>query len=1311
MQETGRALKVHTDTPHLVSLGGGRLSTAVTLHPLPEGRTTIGSGQGVDIVVQGTGVEPTHCHIDNKDGVVTLVPVAEMTSVDGVYLTQPTRLTQGCMVCIGRSNYLRFNHPAEARLMKSVLPNPRISMLPITFHPGEDCIFGSGIDGKPPPAPRRSGGSRDSWGELSSASSDDLAARIEMSRFISPKVFPPGSSTVNSPASVVLGPRSTTPYRQIQYNRSSDNMKNSSPYGMENYDSRIVYNPTGRLVNGNALVNGNVYQNVSQFAPVPPRVDSPQSTQSPSSVNSSRVNSVSSQSPSEHAPSPSSGKPSPSRVLSIPSPAFDRNPSYNARKSVTSPTSSWDSSIEDLTARKGELENKRKQAENERLVEQENERLERLRLEEILTMCADYEKQAQWERTTKPQQNRIKTNGSLPRDKRLPSPSSPQRHQGFIYENDMSPNGLENRHTDTESKYHMLGESVMKSSVNYENVPLVHPNSPRTRIKTILPNKDLNSREYNLEVIENKLAILNDYEILGPPPPPRNSSKHVIGPASVNNASVQTKVNGYCSSSSGEDSVDQRHKDNQNQNHVNTNKNDTNYNGSRCKPSSIAEANAISKYEFFGFDPRNSGEFSDTPSYQNVNKFSSLKKSNESLPPNKMKASKEEGTSSPITKTNSVFGSDPSWSNPTVDLIKLNGEYTRKSPVKNGEYTTEQLMSQLEAIVRGSPHISPVKENEREIIVASPGVNDRNSGKFILPLPDPPTQMEMQSNLRMERTQLVANLTTLKAKVMEIEQQEEELMRELEIERALVGGELQAQNEKLTQEENRVKALRERLHDCEKEMEKCVSQQQERQQQSKHRLDQHQAVLHTLDQQLAACAEDSELRPELVESLKQQQELLEAEKKSFEDLEFNLLEEEACWLSRKEELQREVSEAAARCKDRQEKLAHLQAQREEAVKIASSNTKQLEVQLVDLLRRIEEGRSRLSEIDSQLQNGIKASTIVRDVDRKQSQDDLERISRVTSGAPMEVSTNSLGRRTIASLQEIERNRQLHLAKQGSLVIEEERKRVSELKRRVQDEARAEWEERRQRENNCNSLNSVGSEESSLTSSDLHTESASSEDAEKRLTATTNESTKPNSVQSEQIDKEDAVRQMSRDKEERQPDSRPLSDASTYSEDQLTVRMRNKSASNLQRPLTRYLPIRGEALDLRQHIESAGHQVDLCPHVIIDKTSCRGYLHKMTSRFHQWNKRWFVFDRTRRTLTYYSDRSEKKARGGAYFQAIEEVYVDHLNCVKSPNPQVTFVIKSSERTYYLVAPSSEAMRIWVDVIFTGAEGYQEFSHGS
>jgi hypothetical protein len=32
-----RALKLQTDTPHLVNIGGDRLSTSVTLHPIPQG--------------------------------------------------------------------------------------------------------------------------------------------------------------------------------------------------------------------------------------------------------------------------------------------------------------------------------------------------------------------------------------------------------------------------------------------------------------------------------------------------------------------------------------------------------------------------------------------------------------------------------------------------------------------------------------------------------------------------------------------------------------------------------------------------------------------------------------------------------------------------------------------------------------------------------------------------------------------------------------------------------------------------------------------------------------------------------------------------------------------------------------------------------------------------------------------------------------------------------------------------------------------------------------------------------------------------
>ncbi|KAH7986942.1 hypothetical protein HPB52_024630 [Rhipicephalus sanguineus] len=42
--------------------------------------------------------------------------------------------------------------------------------------------------------------------------------------------------------------------------------------------------------------------------------------------------------------------------------------------------------------------------------------------------------------------------------------------------------------------------------------------------------------------------------------------------------------------------------------------------------------------------------------------------------------------------------------------------------------------------------------------------------------------------------------------------------------------------------------------------------------------------------------------------------------------------------------------------------------------------------------------------------------------------------------------------------------------------------------------------------------------------------------------------------------------------------------------------------------------------------------------------------------------------------YFSDKTETKLKV-VPFQAIEEVYVDHLHSVKSPNPRVTFCVKT------------------------------------
>ncbi|XP_051970201.1 pleckstrin homology-like domain family B member 1 isoform X3 [Xyrauchen texanus] len=156
-----------------------------------------------------------------------------------------------------------------------------------------------------------------------------------------------------------------------------------------------------------------------------------------------------------------------------------------------------------------------------------------------------------------------------------------------------------------------------------------------------------------------------------------------------------------------------------------------------------------------------------------------------------------------------------------------------------------------------------------------------------------------------------------------------------------------------------------------------------------------------------------------------------------------------------------------------------------------------------------------------------------------------------------------------------------------------------------------------------------------------------------------------------------------------------------------VKMREKQCSQA-RPMTRYLPIRKEEFDLRSHVESSGHCVDTCPYVIVTEKMCKGHLVKMGGKIKSWKKRWFVFDRLKRTFSYYIDKHETKLKGVIYFQAIEEVYYDHLrSATKSPNPSLTFCVKTHDRLYFMVAPSPEAMRIWMDVIVTGAEGYTQF----
>lgn len=174
---------------------------------------------------------------------------------------------------------------------------------------------------------------------------------------------------------------------------------------------------------------------------------------------------------------------------------------------------------------------------------------------------------------------------------------------------------------------------------------------------------------------------------------------------------------------------------------------------------------------------------------------------------------------------------------------------------------------------------------------------------------------------------------------------------------------------------------------------------------------------------------------------------------------------------------------------------------------------------------------------------------------------------------------------------------------------------------------------------------------------------------------------------------------------------------SVSQGNIKLRTRSQSLPR-QRPMTRYLPIRESEItqefNLKIHIETCGHFVTKCKEIQLSGNSICGYLAKKSSHsLGRWNKRWFSFDRTSKTLTYYASRRSTKARGIIFFQQIEDVYPDHTSGKRfmtrksGVNGQVGFCVKCTHKTYYLSAETPEAMRIWVDAIMTGAEGSQAF----
>lgn len=129
LRKSGVGIILDSDSPHLVGIHDDT-GTGVTLYSLKEGETTIGGEPNenenyeiknpVDIVLCGTGMLPLHCSIELNKGQAIIHPKnGAQCWVNANLIEQPTPISQGDILLLGRTNMFRYNNPMElAKLRK-----------------------------------------------------------------------------------------------------------------------------------------------------------------------------------------------------------------------------------------------------------------------------------------------------------------------------------------------------------------------------------------------------------------------------------------------------------------------------------------------------------------------------------------------------------------------------------------------------------------------------------------------------------------------------------------------------------------------------------------------------------------------------------------------------------------------------------------------------------------------------------------------------------------------------------------------------------------------------------------------------------------------------------------------------------------------------------------------------------------------------------------------------------------------------------------------------------------------------------------
>ncbi|XP_074704935.1 pleckstrin homology-like domain family B member 1 isoform X8 [Strix aluco] len=1193
--DTGKGLKVQTEKPHLVSLGSGRLSTAITLLPLEEGRTTIGTAAR-DIVLQGPGLAPQHCYIENVRGILTLHPCGNACTVDGVPLRRPTRLTQGCTICLGQATFLRFNHPAEAKWMKSMIPAGGRSPAALYRLPAKpEALANGGHQPSEHGCPSHSS-------LVSSIEKDlqDIMDSLVLEEPASPKK-PPACG--RSPLSPVV-----------------------------NGGGRCLLSPPP---SPGATSGGSSYENFSPLS-------------SPAS------------SGGYTSPSPSSQEQGPAVPPLVPL----RSSSYN--HAVQPPPTTGGGPGEPWPA--------------ERLGDH------RAGSPRLTPKAALRPRAALQERPPSPFReprdplapSRQPTSRPVP-EARLQLPESPRAGR---------------RNVDSMRELPPLSPSLSRRAASTRAAP--DAPSPQPRLGREVPGSP-RARRRGPE--EPRGAGSPSPPLPAETPPRHPSFGTCLSPAyGLGSPAVPSPRQSPRAPRKplGDPRLPQ---------------------GPRERKNSITEI-SDNEDELLEYHRRQRQERVREQEMERLER---------------QRLETILNLCAEYTKTDSTEPGD------MHRLLAGDADAGRRVPrgaVALGRAAEE--LRQRESLERSD------EENLKEECSSTESTHHEHEELA------GPRAKEAQ-RLEEERAGVLSRLDQLKGHVKELEQQLQETSREAEMERALLQGERESEAARLRQEQEAVQQLQEKLSSLDASIRKERDKEAEA-------LETEAKLFEDLEfQQLereSRLEEEREARgQQLLQSRAECHRSIARRKERVAALDAQAAQIRLQSAQEAERLARERNGVLQLLQKEKEKLMSLE--RRYQLVTGGRSFPKMSSALREVCRAKTEGDA--GALAPRMKSGTPSS----------SQLNLSVLGRSPSPKGPPSPAGSLPRNLAATLQDIETKRQLALQQKaeplpaeplqpgnlpGQQVIEEQKRRLAELKQKAAAEAQSQWEalhgqppfpaafpllvhhsilhhhrphgvgpraEELDHAYDTLSLESSDSMETSISTSNNsacspdNVSSASGmevgkiEEMEKML----KEAHAEKSRLMESREREMELRRQALEDERRRREQleRRLQDETARRQKlvEKEVKLREKHFSQA-RPLTRYLPIRKEDFDLRLHIESSGHSVDTCYHVILTEKMCKGYLVKMGGKIKSWKKRWFVFDRMKRTLSYYVDKHETKLKGVIYFQAIEEVYYDHLrSAAKSPNPALTFCVKTHDRLYYMVAPSAEAMRIWMDVIVTGAEGYTQF----